>query len=147
MIRTIVTAIAAASLAFLGAGLAHADTDIAAQCARATIPTSICDGHGGIVDGGQLLGGNDSPGVGSVKQVGSTKYFSGLGPDVVYGYDKNQPLKNADGTPKLDAAGRQEYAPIMGGGAPTYGTQPGTEAGKTDSDGNRVVDESGYQYK
>jgi hypothetical protein len=148
MNRILATAAATAILTLTGAGwvaVAQADP-ISDQCAKATIPTAICDGHGGVIPGGQVTGDNDSPGVGNVKQVGPTKYFNGLGPDVVYGYDKDQPLKNPDGTNKVDAQGNQMYAPIMGPGDPTYGTKAGTEAGKTDADGNRVVNEDGYQF-
>ena len=146
MIRTLIVTATIGMAALSGAGAAQA-YDLEEQCRVATIPTAICDGHGGVIPGGHLAGGNDSAGVNNARIQGPTKYFNGLGPSVVYGYDKNQPLKNEDGTPKLDADGNQMYAPIMGPGTPTEGTKPGTEAGRTDSDGNRVVDYTGYTPK
>jgi hypothetical protein len=138
MIRTIV-AVAAIALYAFAAPAAQADP-IADQCARATIPTALCNGTGGSAP--------TNDGSGSVRQVGPTKYYNGQGADVVIGYDKDKPLTNEGGSPKLDPkTGEQMYAPIMAAGDPTYGTKPGTEAGKTDSDGNVVRDLSGYQYK
>jgi hypothetical protein len=141
MLRNLVPALAVGLFALLGSGIAHADTsaDLAAQCARATIPTPLCDGSGGVApsDGGVS---------GRVAYVAHSPYYSGNGPDVVVGEDHTKPLKNADGTPKLDGAGRQEYAPIMGPGAPIFTAYPSTPAGKVNGDGDLVVDESGFKY-
>ena len=139
MRKLVTTLIAIAAPLTIGASVASADP-IADQCARATIPTALCNGTGGSAP--------TADGTGSVRQVGPTKFYNGQGADIVIGYDKDKPLTNEDGSPKLDPkTGEQMYAPIMAAGDPTYGTKPGTEAGKTDSDGNRVVNLDGYQYK
>jgi hypothetical protein len=138
MIRTIATTIAAASIALLGAGLAHADTsaDIAAQCARATIPTALCDGTGGTAP-------TDDGGGQFVKAQPAEKYLSGSTP-VVIGY---QPVKNADGTPKIGEDGKPVLDPIMGQ-TPVYSTKAADVDGQPSRSGDgTAVDESGYQYK
>lgn len=138
MIRTIATAIAASALVLLGAGVAHADTsaDIAAQCARATIPTALCDGAGGTAptnDGGGQF----------VKAQPAEKYLSGSTP-VVIGY---QPVMNPDGTPKVGADGKPVMDPIMGQ-TPVFSTTPADAPGKPARSGDgTAVDESGYQFK
>ena len=97
MIRTISTAIAASALLLLGGGIASASPEIAAQCARATIPTPLCNG-GGV--------GNPTDGTsGRVQVINHGKYYSGNGAPVVVGYDKNSPVVDENGDPVLDDNG------------------------------------------
>ena len=121
--------IATAAILFAGAGFAHAD-ELTDTCARA-LPAFQAQCYA------QDTTTPTGPGVGPARGTAPTKYFNGLGPSVVYGYDKDKPLTNDDGTPKLDAQGNQLYEPIMGGGEPTYGTKPGTDGPLFE----------GYQYK
>ena len=140
MIRSTLATAAIALFALVSPAVAQADP-IADQCSKA-LPQFVeqCLAQNGAAP--------TSDGSGSVAKVGPTKYYNGNAADVVIGYDKDKPLKNEDGSPKLDPkTGEQMYAPIMAAGDPTYGTKPGTEAGKTDADGNVVRDLSGYQYK
>jgi len=108
------------------------------QCARATIPTPLCNGTGGSAPTNDQV---------TVRKQDPTRYYNGNKADVIIGYNLDQPLTNEDGTPKVDADGNQMFAPITAPGEPTYGTKQGTDAGSTDSDGNRVVNLDGYQYK
>lgn len=135
MIRTIVTAIAASALVLLGTGAAQADP-IAAQCARATIPTALCNGTGGTAPT------NDGNGQ-YVKAQPAEKYLSGSTPTVI-GY---QPVLNTDGTPKIGDDGKPVMDPIMGQ-TPVYSTKTADEDGKPARSGDgTAVDYSGYQYK
>jgi hypothetical protein len=122
----------ATGLILLGTGITHAATpdEIAATCARATIPTTLCNGTGGSNPT------NDGPG--RPLKVDPGKYYSGNKPDVIVGYDKDKPLSNEDGTPKLDKDGNQMYQPITAPGEPIFTQKP------ADPD---AVDLSGYQYK
>ena len=134
-VRMLVGAIAAAGIALLGSGIASADTyTIEEQCRVATIPTSLCDGHGGVIPGGVAEGGVGA-GVGGVLKVDPGKYYSGNKPDVQIGERK---LTNEDGSPKLDPkTGEQMTEPIMIPGEPIFTPKP--------SDPN-AVDLSPYDY-
>jgi hypothetical protein len=142
MFRSLISAGLAVAAIFAGvflAGAAHAD-ELADQCHRATIPTPLCDGTGGVAPSA------DDGVSGRVDYVQHAAYFSGNGPDVVIGEDHSKPLKNADGTPKLDGAGRQEYADITAPGPAIFTAYPDTAPGKVNGDGDLEVDESGYHF-
>lgn len=135
MIRTTVAAAAIALFAFAAPATAQADP-VAEQCARATIPTALCDGAGGTAptnDGG-----------GYVKAQLAEKYLSGSTP-VIIGYQQG---KNADGSPKVDDEGKPVMDDPIMGQSPVFGTKAGDEDGKPARTGDGVaVDYSGYQYK
>lgn len=135
MIRSIITALAAASIALLGAGVASADTpdEIAAQCARATIPTALCSG-------GVPVGGSEGDGIGRVKFVDKGKYFSGTGPSSTIGLWE-KPILDEDGNPVLDGEGNEtfEQIPITAPGSPIFTPYSQAQPGQYDSDGNLVM--------
>ncbi|MDF3309727.1 hypothetical protein P3H15_32435 [Rhodococcus sp. T2V] len=133
MIRSIVTAFAASALLVLGVGVATADTpdEVAAQCARATIPTALC---------GNGSGASTDSGIGKALKVDPGRYFSGNGPAKQIGSYDGDPIVDDNGEPVLDENGEPtfEQIPIMAAGDPIFTPKP------SDPD---AVDLSGYQYK
>ena len=131
--RAIASVIAVLAIAGMSNGIGNAATpeEIAATCARAIIPTDLCNGTGGSAPA------ND--GVGRVKLVDRGSYYSGNKPDVILGYDKNKPVLDDDGNPTFDEDGNPIYTPIMGAGEPIFTPYPRMEAGQIDGDGNLVV--------
>lgn len=135
--------IATGLLLFAGAGIAHAD-DITAQCARATIPTALCNGAGGsnpTSDGGGQY----------VKAQPAEKYLTGYGPDKIIGhYDSDEVAVDETGAPILDDQGNVTYVqiPITAVGDPVYGTKAADVDGQPSRSGDGIaVDYAGYQYK
>lgn len=130
MIRTIATAIAAASITFFGAGLAHADTsaDVAAQCARATIKPDFCSG-------GSVTGIDGADGVLYAKAQPARSYVANIVPGT--------PILDKDGNVVRDRFGDA----LMTAPVTVMGTVPADEPGKANSDGQLAINENGYQPK
>jgi hypothetical protein len=144
-IRTLLAAVAVGAGVVLGFASPGQAQTIEEQCKVATIPTAICDGHGGVIPGGQLTGGNDSPGVGLSKAQGPKSYYSGNGPDVVLTYKQDT---NKDGTPKVDEDGKPVMVPdLTVPGDPIFTKVPGDVDGKTANAGDtQTNDYEGRAY-
>ena len=105
MFKVTATIVASVAALFMFAGMASADP-IADQCARATIPTDLCNGTGGVV----TVDTNST--VDNVKYVQKDKLFVGLHPDtgnpIFIKPEQAQPgQRDSDGNLVRDLSGYQ----------------------------------------